>query len=341
MYALDYSTFKWVAAETLDNYVISVGFVICVVICIPFGYLNLDDNMWFQWFSFFGLVIFTLEFLVQFSLNITPGTHFYNATNGPKLTPAFKSSGQAQVLGIAVFAYAYIVTIPSWVNEKKPSVGINRAVWIPATIGLFMKVSVGLLGAWAYVLTENGLAINPNYENVLNILSNPKQAGIVTQISAYAWNFSTLIPGIPILAIMVKYNLLSGKLCGEKWSFFWGVVFPWIVTAFCYEQKALQTICTWAGILVQGFINFVAPALLYRKALIMYPDGHMGINTDAAPIERPVNAVPAWLTKRPKRLAEFIAIFFCTLALGCIIFNFYVVVKYGCWDPSYCPSMGS
>ena len=34
----------------------------------------------------------------------------------------------------------------------------------------------------------------------------------VTQYSAYVWDFSTLIPGIPVLAIMIRYNLLSGKV---------------------------------------------------------------------------------------------------------------------------------
>lgn len=53
---------------TEASFVVSIGFVICMVICIPFGYLNLvlvkrfgpcsdclqDDNMWFQWFSLVG-----------------------------------------------------------------------------------------------------------------------------------------------------------------------------------------------------------------------------------------------------------------------------------------------
>jgi hypothetical protein len=37
----------------------------------------------------------------------------------------------------------------------------------------------------------------------------------------------------------IRYNLLSGKVCGPFWSFFWGVVAPWIVTAFCYETQLL------------------------------------------------------------------------------------------------------
>lgn len=54
---------------TLENeqtWVISLGYLVCAIICIPFGYLNLDENMWFQWFSLAGLILFTAEFLGQF-----------------------------------------------------------------------------------------------------------------------------------------------------------------------------------------------------------------------------------------------------------------------------------
>ncbi len=39
--------------------------------------------------------------------------------------------------------------------------------------------------------------------------------------------------------MQVRYNLLSGKVCGPFWSFFWAVVAPWIITAFCYEADLL------------------------------------------------------------------------------------------------------
>lgn len=61
-----------------------------------------------------------------------------------------KVAAQSQVLGIAVFAYAYVVTIPSWVNEKKAGVNINVTVWAPATVGLLMKIATGILGSWAF-----------------------------------------------------------------------------------------------------------------------------------------------------------------------------------------------
>eukprot|EP00049_Salpingoeca_infusionum_P024384 m.15846 g.15846 ORF g.15846 m.15846 type:complete len:601 (-) comp6803_c0_seq2:384-2186(-) len=275
------------------TYVISLGFIICMAICIPFGYLNLDENMWFQWFSLAGLALFTLEFIGQFIYNMgredkvcvpnfnytEPCTYQPNNTmgnytqTGTDLAPAFKGSfpGYSDVLGLAVFAYAYIVTIPSWVNEKKHHVNINKAVWYPATVGLVLKVVCGLLGAWAYWLVLPNDTPRPESDDILNILTLPNQPKL-TIYSAYLWDITTLIPGIPVLAIMVRYNLLSGKVSNRFWSFFWGVVFPWIVTMFCYETNILTAFCNWIAIVLQGFINFVVPAFLYRTALKRYPD---------------------------------------------------------------------
>ena len=33
-----------------------------------------------------------------------------------------------------------------------------------------------------------------------------------------------------------------------------------------------MTLCNWVGVIVQGYINFVVPALIYRSSLLRYPD---------------------------------------------------------------------
>jgi amino acid transporter len=124
----------------LTQWVISVGFLVSMVIAIPLGYINLEDNMKFQWVSLAGLLVFTAEFFVQFTLNVIPGTRWYEEEHQPRqssaaagqpqhtqpgggagLLPVYRGSGQYQVLGMAIFAYAYVTTIPSWANEKRPS----------------------------------------------------------------------------------------------------------------------------------------------------------------------------------------------------------------------------
>lgn len=97
---------------------------------------------------------------------------------------------------------SYVVTIPSWVNEKKAGVNINRAVWYPATVGLVMKLAVGLMGAWAF------RSLGSKENDIVKTMLGDSQPAI-TQYSAYMWDMTTMIPGIPVLAVMVRYVLLS------------------------------------------------------------------------------------------------------------------------------------
>jgi hypothetical protein len=94
----------------------------------------------------------------------------------------------------------------------------------------------------------------------------------VRNFQAYFWNISTLIPGIPVLAIMVRYNLLNSGVVGPKMAFFFGVVAPWLVTMFCYQASMLVSICNWSALLTIGVVNLVVPIALYREALFRYGD---------------------------------------------------------------------
>lgn len=55
-------------------------------------------------------------------------------------TPFFVAStdAQSQVIGISIFAYAYVVTIPSWVNEKKAGV---RDTYLQLACEVLLKCS--------------------------------------------------------------------------------------------------------------------------------------------------------------------------------------------------------
>jgi amino acid permease len=111
-----------------ETWIVSLGYVLTMVICIPFGYLNLEENMSFQWLSFVALVILVGEFFVQFVLNVDNHTRGASMDNVPMFTSL---SGQVHVVGSVVFAYSYVVPIPSWLNEKRPEVSVNQALWLP------------------------------------------------------------------------------------------------------------------------------------------------------------------------------------------------------------------
>ncbi|CAI6007372.1 unnamed protein product [Closterium sp. NIES-65] len=254
-------------------------FVLAMAVCIPFARLNLDDNMGFQWLSMLAQLLFSFEFAAQFLSNLLPGSPNYCAGNGPGRTP-FLGLDISQVLGVCVFAYSYVSTIPSWANEKKPGVNVNRAIWLPASVGCALNILLGLLGAWAYKLVDDAGHPFKGTDNMLNMLDGQADAATAcghphvapaTEFSVYMWGFFGYIPGIPILAIMVRYNLQASGLFSDSAAFFWAVVAPWLLTAFFYQAQVLVQFCNWVAIICQGFINLVVPTLLFRAALITYP----------------------------------------------------------------------
>ena len=111
-----------------------------------------------------------------------------------------------------------------------------------------LQLLAGILGGWAFALMLPSGDPRPHADDILNILLQRDQPWVraawplpwawrlalqlglsiavwavptachecplcqVSQYSAYLWDITTLIPGIPVLAIMVRYNLLSGKV---------------------------------------------------------------------------------------------------------------------------------
>jgi len=309
-YAFDFAHGEFIKSHgsfTDDNpfsghiWTISLGYVIAMVICIPFGFLNLDENMWFQWFSFLGMMASFVMFYILFILagagvvhsglqlptvpppppspNITvplapppphsslpdPANLHWDASRVPVVGSLI---GQANVIGTVIFMSAFVTTIPSWVNEKQPHVGINKSIWSSTLTSNFIKLSFGYLAAITYVNKSNS-------SNILNIISRhapPGAFGVITRISVYLFNFATIIPGIPVISILVRYNLVSGKLCPPWVANLIGVVAPWVVSMFFYHGKGLSMVVNWSAILFQGFVNFAIPGVLYWLAVRWYPN---------------------------------------------------------------------
>jgi len=243
----------------LDN-VISAGFFFCLLICLPFGMMNLDENMWFQWFSFIALFVAVFMFVDDY---LSLPLH-------PEWVPAMNVGldNHAQVLGVVVFSYAFVITVPSWINEKKPEVSTNRSIWWSCVIGMLIKFAIGYLAAMSYPHLQHSA-------NILQVMNDSKIGGHAfhrfTRWAVYLFNFGTIIPGIPIFSILVRYNLLTGKVCGPRGAFVYSFVAPWAISALLYRGKGFQNLINWSAVLLQGFVNFTIPALLYVSALKRYP----------------------------------------------------------------------
>jgi hypothetical protein len=178
--------------------------------------------------------------------------------NGQVNNLPFIGRDQTQVLGTIIFNYAGTMTIPSWANEKHPSVPVRPSVWISTLFTSVMMGLVGFLGAMAYSVPANS--------DILSVINDSPEASIVTQIAVYVFPFAGVTTSIPIFSIIIRYNLLENEICGKGWAFFWSVIFPWLVIVPFYTGTGLLTLINWASLIFCGATNFVIPFIIYIKA---------------------------------------------------------------------------
>jgi len=207
-------------ADSMDLYnaniwVLSLGYLIVMLMCVPMSVINLGDNIAIQAASFVMLIVLIGEFVYHFI------HHGLTLSAVPTI-----GNNYTQLVSIFILSWAYPMLIPSWVNEKKDHVNVNKIVWSSSTISFVGYMIVGILCALAYP--------NLSTDDVLWTLTSNEDVELVTKIAAYLFSIGIILPGIPVYSITTRYNLYVAGLCGVKQSFFWGVAAPWIVGfVFC------------------------------------------------------------------------------------------------------------
>jgi hypothetical protein len=63
----------------------------------------------------------------------------------------------SQLAGVVLFNYAYIVTVPSWLSEKKNHVSVNTTIWTSSTLSSAIyfgtyEAMVGCGVVWWYAI---------------------------------------------------------------------------------------------------------------------------------------------------------------------------------------------
>ena len=114
-------------------WVVSIGFVLVLIITIPLGYFNLDDNIYVQILAAAILVFFTL--IGWFYGFAQPEQLAWDGVATVGVSPlqacaqgtesCVTQGGLGSQIGPIVFNYAYVVTLPSWINEMKPGLSVR------------------------------------------------------------------------------------------------------------------------------------------------------------------------------------------------------------------------
>ncbi len=101
-----------------NDMVIGLGFLVSLALVIPLGFLNLDDNIGVQAACTMiqsGIFIF---WIVSFCMR--------GFDTG---AVAAVGTDQSNVLGQVMVNFAFVLTVPSWCNERRRSSSVNATIW--------------------------------------------------------------------------------------------------------------------------------------------------------------------------------------------------------------------
>lgn len=209
-----------------NAWVLSLGYIVVFFITIPFGLLKLHNNIFIQKLGWIVMMVIVLEFVIGF---------FIVGLDSKRL-PVI-GSNQAQVLGTIIFNYSFIITVPSWINEKKPEVNITKSVWITTTAATSLYIILGVLGSLAFNFSSASDILSAFVENT----SGPLK--VISQICVYLFPAAALLSTIPIFSIVIRYNLIqSGLIKSKGLNNFAAVFFPWIISIVFYAGAGLLQI---------------------------------------------------------------------------------------------------
>ncbi|GAM23877.1 hypothetical protein SAMD00019534_070520, partial [Acytostelium subglobosum LB1] len=252
--------FHWTCADKLtqssspftDMYMLfTFGYLVVLVVIIPLGFLNLDDNIIVQIGAFIMMLVITSSWVVMFCM------HGLEASN----LPMFGSgSGIAKIMGNVMFNYAYITTVPSWVNEAKPSVKISKTVWGAVSTATVVFLAIGILGSLSFGHMSPG-------SDILSVINSSPEANAFSKVCVYLFPFIVLASSIPVFSIIVRYNLMQNNLLPKAVANFIAVILPWIIVIPFMTGNGLNTISQWSSIIFSSIANFVIPMIIYLKSL--------------------------------------------------------------------------
>ena len=273
--------------------VLTLGFLSALAITVPMGYFNLDDNMIIQQGAFvltlgcWGVWILACFFAdpagqIADVTNATPGQGTWTI---PMVNSDPNFGSQAGVLGTILFNFGFVTTIPSWVNEKKPSVSVNKTVWLSSFLCILIFFAIGIPGAMGFKYFLAGPASNTCaaalddpvngvcHQNLMGILTDAATAPAafynhpasknLLAFSVYLFPIVAILSSIPVFSIVIKYNCIENGF-SKTFGTVWGVLFPWIVAApLLYQPTGLNSLINFSSLFFVSFTDFVVPWCLY------------------------------------------------------------------------------
>jgi amino acid permease len=230
-----------------EGVVASFGYVAAAIFAIPLGIFNLEDNINVQ----IACMWLTLACVGSWfwSLLVSPDTQW-------KPIP-MTGPDDSQLIGTLLYNFAYVVTIPSWCNEKRAGVSVNRSLWGASSVCFLCYTFVGIIGASTFLHQ-----VSPA-DDFLACLNHHGLA----PVAVYFFPLMAALSGVPIFCIILRQNLLETNVCTRFTANLLAVVAPWLVALPLQTGNGLQTVINYTSLLFGSVVNFVIPFLVYAAYL--------------------------------------------------------------------------
>ncbi|KFH70604.1 hypothetical protein MVEG_03454 [Podila verticillata NRRL 6337] len=224
--------------------IMTAGVLLALCMILPLALLKLSENIWVQLASFILMVLIVLQWIVTFFM------HGLDTTLVPIV-----GSDVSQTFGTILFNYAFITTVPSWANAKKPSVSIHKSIGWSVTITTVIYLLVAILGGMAFQIPANS--------TLIQAINSAPNATVLSQVTGYTFPIAALITSIPINIIVIRYNLIQSGACNMMWSNFLSGVLPWLIAIPCMTGSGLTAVINWSSLFLVSTANFIIPFILY------------------------------------------------------------------------------
>ncbi|KAI8902864.1 hypothetical protein BC833DRAFT_571884, partial [Globomyces pollinis-pini] len=242
----------------------TTGLFAVLVMIVPLGLSNLDDNLWVQYVAFAFSLMMVAEWDTSSALN------GFAADRVRALGGATFNSYQ-QVVGTVMLNFAITTIVPSWINIKNKNVNVQKTVW-----GCMLFIGLAYISTGVIL----GLGFDKVDANVLHtLLSGVKTQWLVplTKVTVYGFAFIFLIPSVPVNLIISYQNLVQNNLTNQCKSLIVnyclgvGMILSYVVPLACsiplLTGDKMQAFQNWTSLIFVSTSNFIIPVLIYFQCI--------------------------------------------------------------------------
>ena len=165
-------------------------------------------------------------------------------------------------VGIILFNFAFIVTIPSWYNEKSDSVSVIKSLLYSIIFVAILFVVIGVLGAMSFEYSD----LSGDNQSLFTVIDD--FGGTIGKISVYLYPIIQNITSIPVFCIIIRYNLQNSGL-SKYVSNFISIIVPWLLAVPLFTGSGFTNLCDFTGIILGSVVNFILPPCLYLLSIQM------------------------------------------------------------------------